>query len=218
LISHHEGGRTTEDAKCLFSDIEKKRAPNSPYPIFVSDDWDPTAQAILEVYGIVETPEYKGIGRKPLPKLVPHPDLKYLQIIKYKKNDKISATNHRVIYGNYEEVIQLICPNKKDHVHTSYIERLNLTFRNSCARLIRETMNFSKDEHAHSDAIDFIQAWYNFIKPHESLDIEINLDMEEVGHQWRPKKWIHQTPAMVEMLTDHIWTMKELMSWRKPIL
>lgn len=28
---------------------------------------------------------------------------------------------------------------------------------------------------------------------------------------------LFQTPAMVELITDHIWTMKELMTWRAPI-
>jgi hypothetical protein len=106
MISHHEGRRTAEDTVALLRDIEKKRAPNSPLPVFVSDDWDPTEQAILHVYGVVEVPEYKGVGRKPLPKLVPHPDLKYAQIIKYKKSDKISTVDYRIVYGEHDEVLR----------------------------------------------------------------------------------------------------------------
>jgi hypothetical protein len=30
-------------------------------------------------------------------------------------------------------------------------------------------MNSSKDLHMHSHAIDFFQAWYNFVKPDHSL-------------------------------------------------
>ena len=216
LISHHEGGRTTEDAIALFRDLEQKRATDKPLPIFVSDDWDPFAQALLEVYGISEIPPYKGIGRKPNPVLVPPPDLKYAQIIKNKENDEVVSLFQRVVYGNPKEVLELLCPNSKGHIHTAYVERMNLTFRNHLARFIRETMNFSRDRQYHSDAVDFFQAWYNFVKPHDSLKIEINLDMEEVGFRRNPKKWIFQTPAMVELMTDHIWDMEELMAYRVP--
>jgi hypothetical protein len=217
LISHHEGGRTAEDAIALFSDLEKKRAPGSPLPVFVSDDWDPFALALLEIYGIEETPAYKGIGRKPNPMLVPPPDLWYAQIIKNHENDKVVGVRQRVVYGDPREVLELLCPNSEGHVHTAYVERMNLTFRNHLARFIRETMNFSKDMKIHSGVVDFFQAWYNFVKPHDSLKIEMNLDMEEIGFKRNTKKWIFQTPAMFELMTDHIWTMKELMTWRAPI-
>jgi hypothetical protein len=39
LISRHEGGRTADDATELFSDIERKRNPDSPMPLFISDEW-----------------------------------------------------------------------------------------------------------------------------------------------------------------------------------
>jgi len=216
LISHHEGGRSTEDAIALFRDIEQKRAKSWPLPVFVSDDWDPFAKALLNVYGIEETPIYKGVGRKPNPVLVPPLDLKYAQIIKYTKNDDVIYMSHRIVYGNPEEILEQLVPNSEGHIHTAYAERINLTFRNHLARFIRETMNFSKERENHSNAVDMFQAWYNFVKPHDSLKIEINLDMEEVGFQQNPKKWIFQTPAMVEFMTDHIWDMEELMSYRVP--
>src|SRR5271157_1237860 len=76
LICHHEGSRSVEDATALFRDLEQKRGVGSSLPVFVSDDWDSFAHALLEVYGIMETQTYKGTGRKPNPVLVPHPDLK----------------------------------------------------------------------------------------------------------------------------------------------
>ena len=217
LICHHEGGRTTEDTTALFKDLEQKRAIGSPLPVFVSDDWDAFANALLEVYGIMETPEYKGIGRKPNPVLVPPTNLKYAQIVKNRTNDEVDGISQRVVYGDPKEVFELLCQMSKGHIHTAYVERMNLTFRNHLARFIRKTMNFSKDKKIHVGAVDFFQAWYNFVKPHDSLKIEINLDMMEVGFDPNPKKWIFQTPAMVELITDHIWTMKELMTWRIPI-
>jgi hypothetical protein len=93
-------------------------------------------------------------------------------------------------------------------INTAYIERLNLTIRNSLARFVRRGMNCSKDIQIHSLAIDLFQAWYNFVKPHQCLRREINAGR---------KKWTQRTPAMVEGLADHILGLKELLTFRVPI-
>jgi len=36
------------------------------------------------------------------------------------------------------------------------------------------------------------------------------------GHNGSPKKWKPVTPAMAAGLTDHVWTMDELLSFRVP--
>jgi hypothetical protein len=56
--------------------------------------------------------------------------------------------------------------------------------------------------------MNFFQAWYNFVKPHNSLRLRV-----DKGRM----KWMKRTPAMAEGLTDHVWTIKELMAFRMPI-
>jgi hypothetical protein len=69
-------------------------------------------------------------------------------------------------------------------------------------------MNCSKDLEIHSNAIDFFQAWYNFVKPHKNLRLEFT-DGD--------RKWMQRTPAMAEGLTDYIWSLSELLGFRIPI-
>jgi hypothetical protein len=57
-LSHHEGKRTAEDRVELFSDIERRRAIDSPIPVFTSDNWDPFEEGLLNVYGFLEAPPY----------------------------------------------------------------------------------------------------------------------------------------------------------------
>lgn len=57
----------------------------------------------------------------------------------------------------------------------------------------------------------------NLDNAHDSLKLEINLNMEKVKFNSNPKKWIFQTPAMVGLIIDHIWTMKKLITWRAPV-
>jgi hypothetical protein len=64
--------------------------------------------------------------------------------------------------------------NLNDYIGTSYVERINLIIRTSLARFIRKGMNFSKTMKMHQKTFDFFQAWYNFIKLHDSLKLKID--------------------------------------------
>ena len=75
------------------------------------------------------------------------------------------------------------------HISTSYVERVNLTARMSMRRLTRLTNGFSKKFENHCAAIALFVAHYNFCRVHEALRV---------------------TPAMHLGVTDHIWTMSEL--------
>lgn len=192
----------------MFNDVERRRAISSPIPVFTSDDWDPFEEGLVNVYGYLETPYYAGTGRKPCPVLVPYPSLKYAVVCKKRRNGRVIEVIQRVIFGDPEEVMHLLGADSGGSINTAYIERLNLTIRNSLARFVRKTMNCSKILKRHTHAFNFFQAWYNFVKPHKSLRLEVNQGI---------KRWVQRTPAMAEGLTDHIWTLKELMTFRVPV-
>ena len=208
LLCHHEGKRSTQDAIELFTEVEKMRSASSPIPVFTSDDWDAFEEALINVYGKIELPQYKGIGRKPLPKLVPLDDLKYVKVLKKKVKNYVVETIQRIVFGDPDEIFEMLGANSDSYIGTSYAERINLTIRTSLARFIRKGMNFSKIMKMHQKAFDLFQAWYNLIKPHKSLRLKI-----DSGN----RKWFQRTPAMVEGITDHIWTLKELLTFRVPV-
>ncbi len=95
------------------------------------------------------------------------------------------GTKRRVITGN---------PNQKD-VSTSYVERANLTMRMSMRRFTRLTNAFSKKLENHMYAIALYFAHYNFVRPHKTLSDPYPT-----------------TPAMAAGLTDHVWTIEELLA------
>jgi len=208
FLSHIEGTRTTEDYTALFSDIEQKRRLQSPLPVFTSDNWDPIKDSLLRVYGVIEQPPYKGQGRKPFPRLVPPCDLRYAQVCKKRKKSRVVEVVQRVVFGDPEAVMHLLGADCGGTINTAYVERLNLTFRNSLARFIRRTMNFSKEMQMHAHAIDFFQAWYNLVKPHQSLRVRVDDGI---------RKWKQRTPLMAEGLADHVWTLEELLTFKVPV-
>ena len=103
----------------------------------------------------------------------------------------------RAVWGSLEELLDL--PGKS----TAYIERSHLTARLFNARLTRKTLAFSKNLELHEAAVIWEDAYYNWIRPHKSLRLET--------HNHLQQKWTLRTPGMAANLTDHIWTVKELL-------
>lgn len=89
-----------------------------------------------------------------------------------------------------------------DEASTSYVERANLTMRMGMRRFTRLTNGFSKkvENHQHAVALHFMH--YNFCRPHETLAIKVE----------GSNKRIPVTPAMASGLTDHVWTLAELVA------
>ncbi len=75
-------------------------------------------------------------------------------------------------------------------ISTSYIERQNLTMRMQMRRLTRLTNAFSKKLENLKAAVALHFAHYNFVRVHSSLRV---------------------TPAMAAGITDHIWSVKDLL-------
>ena len=78
-----------------------------------------------------------------------------------------------------------------NHISTSYVERQNLTMRMSMKRFARLSNGFSKkvENHEHSVAIHYMN--YNFCRIHQTLRV---------------------TPAMEAGITDHVWTLAEVIA------
>ena len=169
FLFHHEGKRSTKGATELFSEVEKLRSVSSLIPVFTSDDWDAFEEGLVNVYGKIELPQYKGIGRKPLPKLVPLEYLKYVKVLTEKVKGYVVETIQHIIFGDPDEIFEMLKVNLDGYIGTPYVERIDLTIRTYLARFIRTGTNFSKTMEIHQKAFDFFQAWYNFIKPHKYL-------------------------------------------------
>lgn len=103
-----------------------------------------------------------------------------------------------MVYGDKAQVLQLLGPS------TSYVERTHLTSRLSNGRLVRKTLGYSKVLAMHRAAAAWEDIVYNLARPLKTLRFEITDDP--------PRRWLSRTPAMAAGLTDHIWTVKELLT------
>jgi hypothetical protein len=100
-------------------------------------------------------------------------------------------------------------------ISTFGVERNNLTIRQHARRMGRKVNAFSKDHTylEHHLALSF--AYYHFVVPHRGLRQRLAHPLPTKG-SGSLKRWVQRTPAMAAGLTDHIWTMDELLSFRVP--
>jgi hypothetical protein len=82
-------------------------------------------------------------------------------------------------------------------------------------RLARKVLSVSKDLTWLEKQLWLSLAYYHFVLPHDSLSHRL-LEPQPTRGSGSPKKWKLVTPAMAAGLTDHVWTMEELLSYRVP--
>jgi hypothetical protein len=75
---------------------------------------------------------------------------------------------------------------------------------------------FSKDPDYLEDQLTLAFAYYHFVMPHRGLRQRLPRALPTKGVKGSYKKWKLVTPAMAAGLTDHVWTMDELLSFRVP--
>jgi hypothetical protein len=102
-----------------------------------------------------------------------------------------------VAYGDKAEVLQLLGSS------AAYVERTHLTSRHFNSRLVRKTLGYSKVIQMHRAAAAWEDSVYNLVRPLKTLRLEVFDDPMRRG--------LPRTPAMAASLTDHVWTVKELL-------
>lgn len=120
-------------------------------------------------------------------------DVDFAQLVKHFQNVKGNSAAVRYSPGAIRGVEQrVVCGDPdKGHISTSYVERFNLSTRMHMRRFTRLTNAFSKKPRNHAAACGLHVAFYNFCRMHEA---------------------IRCTPAMALGITDHPWTIAELVS------
>ncbi|NOY28029.1 MAG: helix-turn-helix domain-containing protein [Oligoflexia bacterium] len=193
------GKRTQPHAVSLLEEV--KRVTACMPALFSSDQLEQYTSALLQVYGtLVHPPRKPGPGRPPHPRLVPPPDLRYVQVVKQYKRSRVAKVTRKVVFGDHEEVKAILAESiVSSKINTSYVERNNGTIRHMDARCNRKTYRFSKCVDNHLRQLDLTLAYYHLCRPHRTL----------TKRHGRPT-----TPFIAAGLTDHVWTMGEMLSFR----
>lgn len=215
ILAFVVGKRTQQSADLLLARV--KDVTDDHLPFFTSDRLPEYEAALLHTYGTWVQPERKGTrGRFPHPRLIPEADLLYAQVVKVREHGRVTEVKTKVIFGKPEAIAaQLANSSVSQVINTSFVERDNLTQRQSNRRLTRKTNGFSKEIAWFEKQLWLSTAYYHLVLPHHSLRQPLQVP-EPTRGTGSLKKWRLVTPAMAAQITDHVWSTTELLSYRVP--
>jgi hypothetical protein len=198
VLSVLVGKRLQDNAVLLLLDV-KGRLPGPP-ALVTSDEWPGYPDAIAQAFGEVVTPGRTGKPGRPAGPRVEVPEgLSHATVHKTRECGRVVKVETRVVRGTAQAVEAALGGSK---VSVSYLERQNGTDRHRNARKGRKTYRFSKDLDMHEALTAFTMYSYNFCWPVRTL-------RQEVG----PRRYRQRTPAMAAGLADHVWTLREWLSF-----
>src|SRR5262249_43421688 len=100
-------------------------------------------------------------------------------------------------------------------IQTAFVERLNLSLRQHVAAVGRRVNTLCKGEDGLRQQLTLDHVYYNFCLPHASLCQPLS-QPEPTKGLGSAKTWRPCTPAMAAGLTDHVWTLREVLLFRVP--
>jgi IS1 family transposase len=214
LLAIDIGNRTLAMAQCVVHQVVQVLAPDC-VPLFLTDGFRAYLTALLTHYGHWVQPERRRAqGPPPKPRWRPLPQLLYAQVVKTVRRRRLVRVRHRVVFGTLETVNAVLAP-LGCQINTAFIERLNLSMRQHVAAVGRRVTTLCKGEDGVRQQLALYHVYYNFCLPHASLRQPLPQPVPTHGtgsaKQWRPC-----TPAMAAGLTDHVWTLREVLLFRVP--
>jgi transposase-like protein len=145
------------------------------------------------------------------PQLRPWDGIYIAQVVKHYAHGHVSDVLRRIVQGTEAQVKSLVQTTQGAGViNTAYIERLNATFRARLAGLVRRGRSLLQQTQTLQVGVYLVGTVYNFCTYHKSLRVPLY-----VGRAGRTH-WVSRTPAMAAGITDHLWSVSELLHYRVP--
>jgi IS1 family transposase len=220
LLTIDVGERTLAMAQRVVHHIVQSLAPDCA-PLFVTDGFREYLTALLTHDGQwVHPPRRQATGPAPKPRWMPRPQLLYAQVVKTVRRRRLVGVTHRVVFGTLVAVEQVLAP-LGWQINTAFVERLNLDIRQHIAAVGRRVNTLCKEEDGMRQQLALYHMYYNFCLPHASLRQALPEPLPTNG-TGSAKHWRLRTPAMAAGLTEHIWTLRELLlfwvpPWPQPV-
>jgi IS1 family transposase/transposase-like protein len=214
LLAIDVGQRTLAMAQRVVHQVVQVLAPGC-VPLFLTDGFKEYTTALLTHYGQWGQPERRQAqGPNPKPRWMPLPQLLYAQVVKTVRRRRLVRVHHRVVCGTLEAIQQVLAACGWQ-INTAFIERVNLSIRQHVAAVGRRVSTLCKGEEGLQQQLVLYQVYYNFCLPHASLHLPL-LQPEPTKGNGSAKRWQPRTPAMAAGLTDHVWTLREVLLFRVP--
>jgi transposase-like protein/IS1 family transposase len=214
LLAIEGGERTLAMAQRVVHQVAQVVAPEC-VPLFLTDGFKAYLLAVLTHYGHwVQPPRGWATGRLPKPRWLPLPQLQYAQVVKQTRRRRLVAVSSRVVFGTLAGIKQVLAAHGW-RINTACIERANLTIRQHVAAVGRRVTTLCKGEVGLGQQLALYHLYYNFCLPHASLRLLLPQPALTSG-RGSAQRWRPCTPAMAAGLTEHVWTLREVLAFRVP--
>src|SRR6266853_2443141 len=175
-----------------------RRAAQVLRPLLVlTDGWAAYPNSIRRAFREKDKPS-SGVGRACLQVW---PELSIGTVIKRTEKKRVVEITRRMTHGLLAQAEKLLGLSQGGMIlNTAFIERLNGTFRERLASLTRKSRHAARRLRALETGMYLIGCSYNFCFAHHELS--------KASHVGSPC-----TPAMAAGLTNHVWSVCELLSY-----
>src|SRR5436305_13233440 len=181
----------------LMSQVRRCAASLRPL-LVLTDGWAAYPGSIRRAFR-EKVKQTQGVGRACLQIW---PQLHIGTVIKQSKKKRVVEITRQMAHGVWGQAEKLLlCSQGGTVLNTAFIERLNATFRERLASLTRKSRHAARRLFALETGMYLIGCSYNFCFPHHELS--------KAKHVGSPC-----TPAMAAGLTDHVWSIRELLRYR----
>ena len=210
IVSLVVGRRNADTVVQVFTDFYDRT--NGALPELIATDGYAVYEAvILDTYGVwredlgLTRAEEAEFDRQGMPAFYFPVEITYARVLKEKEGGCVVEVNSEVVLGSQEQAEETLAESERSQtINTSFVERYHGTQRQFNARKKRKTYTFSKELSFHEACMWLVVVWYNFGWCVRTLREKVQQD---------PPRYHYRTPAMVAELTDHAWTMHELLCY-----
>jgi transposase-like protein len=190
---------THRDGELITALVQKVKACALCRPLlFCVDGFSAYVGAIQAVF---RTPVPTGKAGRPY--LRPWDGIYIGQVIKQYAQRRVVGIKRRLVQGTTAQVEALLRQTQGEG-------QINATFRSRISALVRRGRALARQTETLHPAMYLIGTVYNFCSYHKSLRLPIYLP----GNRHH---WVRRTPAMAAGITDHPWTVEDLLCFQTPI-
>ncbi len=170
-----------------------------------TDGWAPYPNSIKRAFR-EKVKETLGRGRACLRVW---PQLHIGTVIKHTVKHRLATITRRMAYGSLKRAAVLLHRSRGGTMlNTAIIPRFNGTMRQRLATLTRKCRHAARRLEALHTGMYLLGTTYNFCWPHHELS-HVRDSATGKRHVAQPR-----TPAMAAGLTDHVWTISELLCYK----
>jgi IS1 family transposase len=204
------GARTQATAHTVVHELYGRLASNC-LPVFTSDGLNLYFYALTAHFG----QWVAGVGRRARRWQVAA-GLIYGQVKKRYQRRRLVGVTYLMRCGTREALGSTLRRlGLSGKLNTAFVERINLTVRQSVAALIRRSWSTMQKAPRLLLHLEWWRAYYHFVRPHESLQQALVHPLDRGGKRV-PQRYRQRTPAMAAGLTSRRWTVRDLLAWPLP--